>query len=90
MAGGMNKRGNWGPMTERVRQAAHDPPRPAAVPTGVKHCWVTDHNGRLPGLLLGWRHVGDDFEGRVVRLVWEDKSWTVVAEWLPAHMLEKA
>ncbi|MGZ4470924.1 MAG: hypothetical protein ACXVW2_04115 [Nocardioidaceae bacterium] len=44
MAGGMNKRGSFGSMAERVarskRQEVTTP-----VPQ-LKHCWVTDRHGR--------------------------------------------
>lgn len=86
----MSKRGSWGPMADRVRNSANQASPAVALPVDLKHCWVTDQNGRLPALLLAWRRVADEFEGRVVRLVWEDEGWTVVAEWLPATMLEKA
>lgn len=94
MAGGTGKRGSWGPMTDRVRHAAnhdHGETAPAPAPVdSVKHCWVIDHNGRLPGLLLEWRRIGDQYDGRVVRLVQQDGAWMVVEEWLPQSMLEKA
>ena len=89
----MSARGNWGPMTERVRQAASRDPEPDGTPEpprAVKHCWVTDHHGRLPGLLLEWRRIGEQYDGRVVRLVHEDGGWILVEEWLPESMLEKA
>jgi hypothetical protein len=86
MAGGMSKRGNWGPMSERIRQPkdASSPPAPA----GLKHCWVTDRHGRLPALLLEWRRTASEYEGRVVRPVHDGDGWIVVEEWLPASQLE--
>lgn len=62
----------------------------AAVPAGppVKHCWVTDQHGRLPGLLLGWQQRVDGWYGRVVRPVDEGDGWVVVEEWLPAGLLD--
>ena len=44
MAGGMNKRGSWGPMTERLEQTAGAVPSP---PAGLQHCWITDRHGRF-------------------------------------------
>jgi hypothetical protein len=84
MAGGMNKRGSWGPMSDRVN------PEPEVDPTRIRHCWVTDHHGRLPALLLEWRQREDGWHGRVVRPVLEDGNWMVVEEWLPADLLEPA
>ncbi|MGZ4472288.1 MAG: hypothetical protein ACXVXM_10025 [Nocardioidaceae bacterium] len=86
MAGGMNKRGNFGSMAERVAQSkgqeAPAPPVPA-----IKHCWVTDRHGRLPGLLLEWGRRESGFHGRVLHAVLEDGEWVVVEEWLPAELL---
>ena len=83
----MNKRGGWGPMSERVQQAA---PAPTPPPPTLKHCWVTDEHGRQPALLLQWRRTeSGGFQGRVVRPVYED-GWIVVEEWLPAEVLEQA
>jgi hypothetical protein len=82
----MSKRGQWGPMTDRVR-AEEKPPQP---PEQLKHCWVTDRHGRLPALLLEWRRTADGFQGRVVRPVFEDGGWLVVEEWLPAGLLDPA
>lgn len=85
----MGNRG-WGPMADRVRSS--DGPGAAAPrpPADLKHCWVLDQNGRLPALLLGWRRIGEQYDGRVVRLVHQDGAWIVVEEWLPQQMLEKA
>ena len=90
MAGGMNKRGNWGPMADRVRgdgERDSGPPPPSTF----KHCWVMDRHGRLPGLLLEWRRTESGYQGRVVRPVREDDTgWILVEEWLPAGLLEPA
>jgi hypothetical protein len=86
----MSKRGGWGSMSERVRQVEDSGQTLPASPSGVKHCWVIDHNGRLPGLLLEWRRIGDHYDGRVVRLMHDGDAWIVVEEWLPQTMLEKA
>lgn len=85
MAGGMSKRGSWGPMSERVggAQATPDPPP-------IRHCWVTDSHGRLPALLMEWRQTEGGWQGRVVRPVLEDGAWVVVEEWLPAGLLDPA
>ncbi len=95
MAGGMNKRGSYGPMADRVRSAstgASTDDSTAAVPgpPAVKHCWVTDRHGRLPGLLLEWQQRGGSWQGRVVRPVPDDHGWVVVEEWLPAELLDPA
>lgn len=108
MAGGMNKRGAWGPMQERLARARppgvpSDPlpstPAPTPAPTPavpppppppVKHCWVTDRHGRLPGLLLAWRQVEGAWDGRVMRPVRDEEGWIIVEEWLPAAFLEQA
>lgn len=89
----MNKRGNWGPMADRVdrarEQAAPGSPTAEPPPSALKHCWVTDRHGRLPGLLLEWRRTESGFQGRVLRAVHEpDAGWLVVEEWLPAELLE--
>lgn len=56
----------------------------------VKHCWVTDEHGRLPGLLLEWRRVASaEWQGRVLRPVRDDRGWAVVEEWLPSKRLEE-
>ena len=78
-------------MSERVlatTQRSDATPQPEAPE--IKHCWVSDRHGRLPGLLLGWRRAGDSWEGRVVRAVQETDGWVVVEEWLPAGFLEPA
>ena len=84
MAGGMSKRGSWGAMSDRVD------PEPEPEPPPIRHCWVTDRHGRLPGLLLEWRRREDGWHGRVVRPIREDDGWVVVEEWLPAGLLERA
>ncbi len=71
-------------LHERIHGAP--PPRERATPV-VKHCWVTDRHGRLPGLLLEWRHTASGWQGRVVRPTLEAGEWIVVEEWLPAELL---
>jgi hypothetical protein len=56
----------------------------------IRHCWVTDEHGRLPGLLLEWRRTVSEWQGRVVRPVLEEGCWMVVEEWLPERSLEAA
>ncbi len=92
----MNRRGAWGAMAQRVhqgREAGAGGPQAAAreaVPT-VKHCWVDDVHGRLPGLLLEWSRTESGYRGRVVRPVLDaELGWIVVEEWLPAHLLAPA
>ena len=91
----MNKRGNYGSMADRVARgsgpdAAGVPPEPQAPALPVKHCWVNDEHGRLPGLLLGWRRTASGYQGRVVRPVPDEDGWVVVEEWLPADRLTPA
>jgi hypothetical protein len=85
MAGGMNRRGQRRTLAQRI----HGEPPASEVPP-VRHCWVTDRHGRLPGLLLEWRHVAAGWQGRVVRPVLEPSGWVMVEEWLPAELLGKA
>ena len=101
VAGGMNKRGSWGPMSRRVTQNASAPDaegiqvepiqplrEPTQGPSGMKHCWIDDEHGRLPGFLLEWRRSEAGFQGRVVRPVRDPEwGWVVVEEWLPAALL---
>jgi hypothetical protein len=95
VAGGMNKRGSYGSMADRVArsrgvEAAPPRPEPGAPVPPVKHCWVSDEHGRLPGLLLAWRRTESGFQGRVVRPVPDADGWVVVDEWLPADRLSPA
>jgi hypothetical protein len=53
VAGGKNKRGNWGSVADRVKHPGDARPAPA-----IKHCWVTVLHGRLPALLLEWTEAG--------------------------------
>lgn len=84
MAGGMRRRGDRRPLGERVRG---DTPPPASPEPPVKPCWVHDHHGRNPGLLLEWRQVAAGWQGRVVRPVYDGSGWIVVEEWLSADLL---
>lgn len=96
MAGGMGRRGDRISLHERI----HDTPPPieprpderanisARRPQAIRHCWVTDEHGRLPGLLLEWRRTASGWQGRVVRPTLEAGEWLVVEEWLPAELLE--
>lgn len=85
MAGGMNKRGSWGPMSDRLARTA-TPSASAAEPT-IKPCWVDGADGLVPALLLEWRQDVGGWMGRVVRPVREDGAWVVVEEWLPGELL---
>ena len=87
MAGGMNRRSDYGTMVDRVAVGRGEE---RSTAPSVRHCWVTDSNGRLPGLLLEWRQVGGEWRGRVVHPVQEDGVWVVVEEWLPAGLLDPA
>jgi hypothetical protein len=88
MAGGMSKRGDFGPMADLVRRGL-DSPTPPSAPTGIKHCWVTDRHGRLPGLLLEWQRRERGFYGRVLHAVIDEwGEWILVEEWMPAELLE--
>ncbi len=82
----MNNQGGWGSMTDRIAATSDGGEQPPVV----KHCWVTTSAGRLRGLLLEWRQAAAGWEGRVVHLVSTVDGWIVVAEWLPAGMLEPA
>jgi hypothetical protein len=102
----MNKRGagyQHPTMGERVAATRRTPPStpapaapgppPATSPSPLerlKHCWVSDEHGRLPGLLLEWRKVVAGWQGRVVHPVPEPgtEGWILVEEWLPAALLE--
>jgi hypothetical protein len=82
-------------MTDRVDRGRDAASPPAATgeppPSTLKHCWVSDRHGRLPGLLLEWRRTESGFQGRVLRAVHEpDEGWMIVEEWLPADLLEGA
>jgi hypothetical protein len=95
VAGGMNKRGSYGSMADRVARSQGEgsaaPAAGASAPASpVKHCWVSDEHGRLPALLLGWRRTASGFQGRVVRPVPDEDGWIVVEEWLPADRLAPA
>ncbi len=87
MAGGMNKRGSYGSMADRVATTAQAGIQP---PAGVKHCWVNGRHGRVPGLLLEWRQRDGGWYGRVVRPVDEGDGWVVVEDWVEAALLDPA
>ena len=91
MAGGMGRRGDRVSLHERIHgtpPGADFHPGESRPPT-VKHCWVTDRHGRLPGLLLQWRRTASGWQGRVVRPVLKAGEWIVVEEWLPAELLNQ-
>ena len=98
MAGGMNRRRvDRTALHERIhgapppaeRQPVDPVPKRDPDPRSIRHCWVTDEHGRLPGLLLEWRRAVGGWQGRVVRPVLEEGCWMVVEEWLPAEQLSK-
>lgn len=93
----MNRRGGggYGTMAERIaatKAAAAPQPRPpeSRPPDGLKHCWVTDQHGRLPGLLIEWRRTAAGWQGRAVHPVPEGDGWILVEEWLPSASLDQA
>jgi hypothetical protein len=88
MAGGMNKRGTYGSMADRVARSGRAQPTAAVPVVPIKHCWVTGAEGKVPGLLLEWRRRPDGWHARVVRPVREGDGWVVVEEWLPAGLLD--
>lgn len=91
MAGGMNKRGSYGTMAERVaRSHVQEQPATSAPVSPLKHCWIIGADGRVPALLLEWRNRPDGWHARVVRPVQDDDGWVVVEEWLPAALLQPA
>ena len=59
MAGGMNKRGGYGSMADRVARSQGAGEAQPALPT-IKHCWVTDRHGRLPSGRDWWRREGEE------------------------------
>ncbi|MDX6359976.1 MAG: hypothetical protein QOH37_3030 [Nocardioidaceae bacterium] len=88
MAGGMRRRGDRPSLAERIHgDAPPSGPSAQASASPVKPCWVTDRQGRNPGLLLEWRQVAAGWQGRVVRPVLDESGWIVVEEWLPAELL---
>jgi len=92
MAGGMGRKGDRVSLHERIHGTPPPPEAPSPVPAPtrppLRHCWVTDHQGRLPGLLLEWRRVASGWQARVLRPVQEAGEWIVDEEWLPAEMLK--
>jgi hypothetical protein len=103
MAGGMRRRQPLGSIAGRVEATRSsdssgppttDPGSPPLRDDGpastVKHCWVHDELGRVPGLLLAWEQTESGFRGRVVRPVVVAGVWYVVEETLPAERLSPA
>lgn len=88
VAGGMNKRSSYGSMAERVARSRGHQSESVPTPPPIRHVWVTDRHGRLPGLLIEWRKRPDAWHGRVVHAIKADDGWVIVEEWLPAGLLE--
>ena len=72
MAGGLSKRGSWGPMSDRIAASTspEDPPLPA------RHCFVDGQ----PSLLVQWRQGVAGWAGRVITLRWLDGEGLAVVE----------
>ena len=89
----MGRKGDRVSLHERIHgtppSREPDPPPAVSARPAVKHCWVTDRDGRLPGLLLEWRRTASGWQARVVRPVFETGMWIVVEEWLPAELLDQ-
>lgn len=86
MAGGMH-RGDRPNLAARTNPAPTPPPAPDH---GVKHVWVTNADGRNPGLLHRWDKVASGWRGYVTHPVRDGDGWALVDEWLPAEQLEQA
>lgn len=61
---------------------ADEPPRE------VKHVWVLGKDGRHAGLLIEWRQMDGEWEGRVVHQALTSRGWALTEEWLPAALLD--
>ena len=90
MAGGMNKRGSYGSMADRIARSRGDDELATGQAPPIKHCWVTSGTDRHPGLLLTWRQRPDGWHGRVAHPVPSEDGWILVEEWLPAALLQPA
>jgi hypothetical protein len=98
MAGGMSTRRGES-IAERIATTraradaagatASVEPAPPAPPV-VKHCWYDGPHGRQPALLLGWRKVGEGYDGRIAAAVPEGTGWAVVEMWVESEMLTPA
>jgi len=86
----MSKRGAYGSMADRVARGRAPTPSAAESVPRVRHVWVRTDHGRLPGLLIGWRKLGERWQGRVLHPRQEASGWSVVEVWLPAEDLEPA
>jgi hypothetical protein len=85
-----------------LHERIHGTPPPAEPPAvqtctaanseqpALRHCWVNDKYGKLPGLLLEWRRTVSGWQRPVVRPVLKEGCWMVVGEWLPAAALGPA
>ena len=78
-----------------LHERIHGVPPPHDSPPGnepdapqVRHCWVTAHDEKVPGLLLEWRRTASGWQGRVVHPTLLETGWVVIQEWLPASVLQ--
>lgn len=82
----------YGTLAERIAasKATEAPPPDRGPVERLRHCWVVDEEyGRLPGLLLSWRHDESGWVGRVIVPVLVDETWEPVERWVPADELEQ-
>lgn len=64
---------------------------PEPQPPPVRHCWYDGPNGRQAALLLDWRNVGGQFDGRIAVAADEPGiGWGIVEMWVTAGMLSPA
>ena len=88
VAGGMSRRSGLPAlsMAQRVALGAPSEDCPA------RHCWVAgavdDGGVKRPGLLVEWRSLAGEWQGRVVYVAaLRPDGWLLVEEWLPASLL---
>ena len=72
-------------------RAEHSNPGDAVSVQG-KHCWVyaapISTGGRTAALLVEWRRIANEWEGRVVYSVQLVDQVAVVDTWIPSSLLE--
>jgi hypothetical protein len=69
------------------------PPTPSSPPPPIRHCWYLNPDlGRLPALLLKWRHTGDrHFDGFICTVALDsDGGYALVEMWVDAALLAPA